>query len=555
MAQASSCKRRPRVRVGAVLLWLTAASGCPQDDGTSGPAPEPQAEETTPELRARAQEEALQRLIPLATQALHLDDPLTAAGRGITPPSTPPISAARRERLRAALAPARSEAQGLMARLLPPQRRVLALAARFGIDRAHDRLRRRSPSRIDPSWVTVEVGAVLDTLQREAMLTGGCEFCAVALTALTTEIDAATLELAGAAAPSLAAAAGDGRALAQRVRAFEIAGPGRDAVAAALERWADHLQAVDAARPEAPAAGYADPLPPASDPATVRTLPSRLGNAELRRRLEVEENFATSPTEAFTALGATIARLNAMIDKRAATPPTGPVPGPAPVDVDRCERAWAPIGARAAEQESLRPGQFSCPHFVAGLGGRALDDVALTLELVDTALVHTHRRTRQRAEPELLAALGGRLARGAQRHTMRTAILLTLPDEAAAIAALGQERDAACLAATALWIHGEVGTDDALSERLQTHCPHRPADAWIRDAEARPRGALEGMGLARIASGPAGVVTLDRYWWLPLGFIDLVADPRRTEPPASPGLEMKVEPVAPSADPDQEATP
>ena len=70
------------------------------------------------------------------------------------------------------------------------------------------------------------------------------------------------------------------------------------------------------------------------------------------------------------------------------------------------------------------------------------------------------RRDRHRKAIIGLGMIGGRITRGSQQHTLRTALLLSDEDLGPAAArSLHRELDAACLTAAALWIHGELGDD------------------------------------------------------------------------------------------------
>lgn len=535
---------RERSRVRPVRAWAVACAlglGACETDAPPAPtedsATEPKA--PTTEVQAKAQREALTRLAPLSARVAALEDPLTSALRDGTAPGLPPIGAAGREALRAAVVEAARESEGLQARLLESRDRVVALTARFVLDRARDALDRRRPYRTDPGWVLMHAEGVVDALETDARRTGTCTHCEASLRALAAALPLAQRELGAASIATTRAARDDARALATRVEALRH---DLSDAPTALRSYATHLDAVAAALPAADEVAYDAVVPPAASPALVRRLPNRVPAKELQRRLEVEENVGADATASFTKLGSTVAQLGALTKKRPA-PAKAP---PAAVDLARCESAWTPLAALAASQPSLAPGDFGCASFVAGLGATPLTDAELSMALVDTALVSTTRATNHAALPPVLSSVGGRLTRAAQAYTLRTALLLGTPEATdAAATALEAELDAACLAAAALWIHGELGTDEDLETRLTGPCP-RETSAYLADAQARPRRALAGMALARVAEGPAGVVPLDKYWWLPLGLVTLVADPSRTEAPQSAGVEMKVEPVQPS---------
>lgn len=490
-----------------MLLGLALVPGCPREPVPDGESkPEPSAAEKTAELRKEAQEEALGRLAPLVATLAALEDPVTAALRDNTPPRMPPLQPQDRAALRAALDAADREAKGLTPRLLDPADRVIALTSRFAIDRARDAYIRRAPWADDPTWVTREAEQVIAALELTSRRAGTCTHCDVSLPHLAAALPVAAAGLQQTSEARAKAAGLDARALAGRVRRL----PGQaDAPAAlALEEFATAVQGR---------------LESANEP-------NRLGKDVLQRQLEVEENVGLTTTAAFKSLGSAVATLAAMLEKR-----TIPEPTPSTeVTAARCESAWADIAPVVEAQEALNAEGFGCKTFVAGLGTTTLDDVELRIAIVDTALVAPLRSSAHKALPAVLSSVGGRIARGSQSHTLRTALLLGAPAlKPAAARALHAELDAACLAAAALWVHGELGDDAALAERLDAPCPETTL-SYIARAEARPRQALEGLALARVPRGPAGVVPLDKLWWLPSGLIDDVAQPPADDDRPSP---------------------
>ncbi len=459
------------------------------------------------------------RLGPRVAELAALEDPVTAALRDDTAPRMPPVLAADKAALREALDAASGEAQGLLPRLLDPQGRVVALASRFVLDRARDTFLRRPVWVRSPTWLTREADLVLAALESSARQSGACSHCDVSLAHLTEVVRNAAPTPPALAGPAVqaTAAASDARALAQRV--LQLPGPPQAAAAAAeaLEAFATALETADAS-------GSA-----------------RLGPEALQRLLEVEENVDQTPQEAFASLRSAVGTLAAM---RAKHPPA-PDGAPQPITPARCEAAWSQLSPIAHAQPALDPEAFDCERFVAGVGSATLDDADLRIAIVDVAFVAPQRLAAQRGLPEVLSSIGGRLTRGAQQHTLRTALLLSQPELAqVAGRALQREADALCSTAAALWIHGELGDDDALGQRLDGRCP-RETPEYIARAEARPRQALEGLALRRIPLGPAGVVPLDRLWWLPLGLVDPVAAPEAhalASEPSTP-IEAHVETV------------
>ena len=508
---------------GALALGL--ATACPGEDDPGPPREPIAAPEATLELQVQAQREALQRLVPKVAALGALEDPLTASVRDGTPPRMPPLTAGDRNTLREALEAARRESEGLTPRRLEPTDRVVAIAALFAINRARDLYVEHAPWADDPTWVTREAGLVVEQLELSSRREGTCIHCASALPHLAAAIEAVTPNVRSSSEPRSTAAAADARSLAARVRALPglLDAPETGTAATALEAFAAAIEAL---------AGS----------------PARWEAKALQRHLEVEENLSDPPVELFKSLGSGVATLAAM-SRRHPSPPQGP---PSPVTAQRCADAWAVLERVAQAQEALDAGAFDCARFVAGLGAVPLDDVELRLALVDTALIVPSREAAIRSLPPTLGFIGGRITRGSQRHTLRTAILLAAPELAPTAArSLQAELDAACLTAAALWIHGGLGDDAALGERLSPHCP-RETSVYIADAEARPRQALEGLALARIPQGPAGVVPLDKLWWLPLGLVEDVALPPDDHASGPSPVRAVIEPLD---DPRQEPAP
>lgn len=508
-----------------MLLALACLPGCPRDPNPApDPQPEPSAAHKTAKLRKEAQQEALGRLGPKVVALAALEDPVTTALLDGSAPRMPPLQADERAALRTALESAEREATGLTPRLLDPADRVIALTARFAIDRARDAYVRRAPWADDPTWVTAEAQQLVASLESSSRRTGTCTHCDVSLPHLAATLPVAAEGLQRMSKARATAAMQDARTLAGRVRALpnQTTAP----AAGALEDFADAVEAQ---------------LESANEP-------DRLGKEVLQRQLEVEENLGLSATDAFKSLGSAVATLGAMVAKRDVPTPQPPTT----VTAARCETAWTDIAPLLEAHESLSADGFACDTFVAGLGSLALDDVDLRFAIVDVALVDPLRLSAHRALPAVLASVGGRIARGSQTHALRAALLLGAPGvEPAAARALHAELDAACLAAAALWIHGELGDDAALTERLDAHCPD-DTPKYITRAEARPRQALAGLALSRISRGPAGVVPLDKLWWLPAGLIDDVAQPPTQDDRPSP-VRGTVEPLEARAAPQDPA--
>ena len=332
------------------------------------------------------------------------------------------------------------------------------------------------------------------------------------------------------------------RARADRVRALDPSPP----VAAAFDRLDAAFDAVD--RPWAAASkaladaeqgAWSRPLPPAPRPDALVRLPARLGAGTLRRRLDVEEAIGTPVRTLFAEVTDTLGRLGSM----AATKPRA-ASGARATTIAGCTAAWAPIATWARGQPAMHAAGLECAVAVRRLGSARRAPAELTLELLRLGVVEPTEDDRRAKELPALALLTGRLAPGGHRRSLSMAALAGLHDETALGVALAEAVDTLCLTATALWIHGELGPDDALETALAARCDGRAPRAWIAAAEARPRAALEGLALRQLGTGPAHVVALERFWWVPLGLVDALADPATIRPPEAP-IEVHTEPLEP----------
>jgi hypothetical protein len=136
-------------------------------------------------------------------------------------------------------------------------------------------------------------------------------------------------------------------------------------------------------------------------------------------------------------------------------------------------------------------------------------------------------------------------------HAQTLAVVTGLADPGARALALRDAADALCRTATALAVHAalyegaEPTGPSGLAAALGPACDHRPVDAWIADALARPRASLDALGLTLLGLGPADVVALERYWWLPIGLVVPTARPQAPTK-AEPTTKALVEPLGKS---------
>lgn len=548
-------------RSGAVVLGLGLLAGCPDatapsTDGTSDAgAAKPT---TTPSaMRQEAHRKAFAELLGLAERALLAADPIAAADIGHGELSPTPVTAGRLQTIRDPADAAWTTAADIDERMLDVRQRAVLRTIRFALARIRDATHRRAPWRADPEWIVVETTRLLDAID-SAAAGGACERCASALSALADELEPAGTELAAASLPVLTAAEHDLGAMIERVDRLgrdPALGEASRAAAAALRELRERYAAVGRHLPKAARQGFDGPFGPAlPTPEEVVRLPERLEADVLRRRLEVEENLAVPVDRLFAEVGQTIERLKLMRDRTEASG----AESPSVVDVPRCDRVWAPIARWAAKQPGLADTTTLDCHAVASrLGGARVTDAALGVLLVKRGVVEPSRRARRRAQAPVVAAVEGRVAPPSHRHAMTIAVLTQVARADAeppswANAAVRSSIDAAlrdlCDTAAALWIHGGLGDDATLEDRLRPFCPS-PVDETIGRAQARPRQALQALGLVRVGTGPADIAALEGFWWSPLGLVEVLADPLTLSVPDVP-RSVQLEHVRDSSDED-----
>ena len=139
------------------------------------------------------------------------------------------------------------------------------------------------------------------------------------------------------------------------------------------------------------------------------------------------------------------------------------------------------------------------------------------MALIERGVVEATERARRDKELPAIALVVGRMAPVSHRGALAIATAAAIKDDAALALVLDRALERLCLAATALWVHAELGTHEELGPRLQERCPTKKASAWTELALARPRPALLGLGLTNLGTGPAHVVALEMYWCGPAG--------------------------------------
>ena len=525
------------------LVGLALVAGCRDDEQEKSP---PAAKPDPAEFRAQAHRQAFDRLVPLAQATLQPADPVAAAQRGLAELAAPPLSLTRRAAIDPAYDTAWLEAQDIDGDALEPAPAMLLKAIRFALTRVHDQRGKNDPARTDLGWAIHEAERFVSALEWDATA-DACPPCNAALAGLGSELAAAGRILGASSQPSLQASHADLLALRGRIEALSTAVPslrdGARATNAELTTLADAVQTQLGQLPATATTTWREAVRPAGGKKLAR-LPNRLGAETLRRRLDVEESVTMPLERAFTRLGPAVGRLQHMRD---AVPPAVKAASdpPAPVTVARCQPALERIREWAGRHPRLTAGNVDCEQLVRRLGPEPMTDAQLLLALVRWGLVEPARLARMRDEAAVLALVTGRIAPDSQAHATTIAVLAGMEESAALILALDGAHHAVCLAATALWIHAELGTDAALTQRLESECAQRPPDQWIADAEARPRRALAGLGLMHMGTGPAEVVALERYWWAPIGMVADLANPPRPNDRPDPAVRVHIESLEP----------
>jgi hypothetical protein len=527
----------PRLRACAILVGTLL--GCPSQP-TSEDRP---ASRSDAELARRAHREAFARARALAEAALARADPLAAWACCEHDLSAPHLAPSTLTRAREDARKARREMKDIDPGHLDAPDAVVLRTLDFALRRVERRSHARPPSRVTPGTVVEGLERFVEAVELD-VASGRAGPMVHPIESIIGEVDAAGHDLGAASMPALKAACDDLEALGHRLDAVAGAAPELTDPATAA---ADRIRALAAqwtrartALPSARTVTWGARIAPGGDTAALARLPDRMGREALVALLRDEEASAEPLSRAAQQLGEVLARLRAMEAKLDATEAqTAEV-----VSIERCEQAWSRVRAWAEGSTLSPPDPPSCTVVAGLLDGRSLTDAELLLEVVRRAWIEPWATKHRRDTGSAVALVEGRIAAISHRHAASIAAAGGLEDPAAMRIAIGRARDAACLAATALWIHAELDDDDRLRALLAKDCDGRPADAWIADVLARPHRSLQGLGLAFIARGPAAVTALERYAWAPLGLVPLLADPSILQAPATP-LHFEIEELQP----------
>lgn len=523
------------------MLVLGLLLGCPGADegaGETAPASAVEPPALDPAFGPQAHAKALAVLRQEVMPSLRLLDPVAAAEVEGGPLHPPSFGATARADLRAALDGARRAAEGIRADSLSPQDAVVLRTLSHALERGRSQLE-RPPWRDDPSALVSAVEPYVSALRRRAAA-GRCEDgCGLAelgpaLAAGVAEVGASSVPALGAAREDLAALRRELPRLGEGLPATHALVTAMPGLTAALDELDARLAQAAATLPTAEERPWSEPVPPA-EPAAWKRRPARFTADRLRHGLEAEEAYGLPPARLFALAERTVARLSAMQRRDAAR--EGPLAEPTlprPFDGTACAAAWAPLRTWVQAQGSELVAELDCATLVRRLPPAA-DDVAIVRQLLVQGVIEPTRRARVAATGVDVALVQGRATPLAQALVLEVAIASGSGHPTAMQHALRQAHHRGCLAAAAVWIHGELGDDTALRARLD---PHGCGDTepLVAAATARPGVALHGLGLLLLGDGPADAAALDRYSWAPLGLVrDLALPP----PPLPPVAEVE----------------
>lgn len=546
-------------------LAMLGVCGCPSEPAPAAPRPDVGAAEPAPAedpatFRRDAHRAAYQRLLPLAERALGMADPLAALAVADGPLVPPPAARAKHAALAEARQAAWNEAADIDARLLEADDALALQAIRFGLSRARDRLE-RDPARTDPTDYPARAHAFVGALERRVS-SGPCPECSVAAEALGEQLAAARLRWGAASPATMAAAAQDATALAERLGTLPQRAPEPDerlerAVQEAAKQataYAEAANRVAAALPEATESPRNKPVKVALQESEVRRLSETLGPINLRRHLGSRESLEIEAGPAFDQTLRGLAKLQAI--EAEVLPAATQKTAAGPVDAAWCTTVLADLSRWAEETPAVQAARVDCDPFVRLHGGPDADPIQAWLALADLAILEPRREGARQAVSRALAMVTGEAVPRAQRHATRVLTASGLHQRGPLKRALSEARHDACLAAVAIWIHGDLGSEKKLGQALAGRCKPDPLDALRRDAIARPARALQGVALGQLGGTPTDVEALDTLWWAPLGTVRAVAAP----PPGADGpsvpVKVQIEPIEPGgSDPSTAAAP
>jgi hypothetical protein len=539
-------------RASLLALALVLLAACKRDTPDEGESTSEQTEPATPseEARRALHLAAFETLLPLATQAMKLADPLAAAQVGLGPLRPAPTGISDLDALRDATEKARLEAAEIDESLLAPEQRVGLRTMRFVTARIHDRLTRHPPTRSDPTIVVGNLSRVLDELEYRSLY-GDCGDCEAVLDSFVAPLGHGVDDLTAASDAGLGAALGDLDRLQARVERFpartedpKSLAPVVARVVAEIGETRGALTQIREQLPNVDAHDWADRPPLRGASADVLRLPDRIGGRSVIRRLEVEEGLAVESKHLMSAIRGNLARFSAMREELAGD--AKPSDRPRPVDAARCQQAWDRLAGTTLTQPGFEDASIDCTALARHLDGERLDDADLLIRVVDLGVTEPVRRAFRRSQDPSIALASGRWTPDSQRILRRIMVLGPTEDRVALGRAIDAGTDALCAAGTSLWVHAALGADEGLRTWLEESCASRPPERWIDEALGHPRDSLMGLGVASVSTEPASMVGIDMFYWAPLGLVPLLATPPEAQAlPEQP--EQPPQPLEPGA--------
>lgn len=540
--------------LAAPSAWLCAAmlsvvvAGCGDD-----PAGEPGAAAATPpvadgasvspdseDFRRQAHQKALASLREQSTKVLRLLDPVANARADAAPLTVPRVGPAARTSVRKPLTIAQREAAGIKRGWLSPEDGVVLRMHLTGLDRGFERSRAPAP-RDGPDGVLYTLAPYLGEVERRMAL-GQCED-GCGLDSLASALRVSMAEVGSASVPTIGAAQRDFAALHDTVGYWAKGRPPEHPVAKAAVEITAELETIDATLATAYTALVGAPtvdwktIAPAAPAAEWKRRPDRWNAARLRRFLGAEEAYGHPADALFERAVVASERLHLIRerDAAAATSKDEPAAAAPAMTPERCEALLAPLAEFTKQPDNHLVAELDCTALAANFDRRvpeASDSIAQARAVIRHGVVEPTRDALLKDTPIDLRLVWGRAAAPTQATMLEVAIAAGTEQPALGARALADGHRAACLAAIAVWIHGELGTDAILRDRLDPQgCGD--LDAMIAEAQARPRAALQGLGWLLLGQGPADAAALDRYWWAPLGLVRDLAmppPPRREQP-------------------------
>ncbi|MGB1698738.1 MAG: hypothetical protein ACPHRO_02210, partial [Nannocystaceae bacterium] len=415
----------PRRIVGLPLL-LVAALSCkrasPPQATTEGTTGATQEEHALVESElVQAHRDALARLIPPATDALRLSQPVVAGIAGLAPLRGPGWFGTRRSQAQAALDPLVREAREIDGERLEPTDVQVLISLRFALDRAHRTLEDPYLA-FDPTWITRNIATLLDEIEHRQLTSGCAEDCAEALRDAVFGLQGSQAGLQRTSAALLDGAIADLTTLEDRmtrlqrieaaIRTDESTAetPMRGAIeslrgelARARTTWISRRDGLADLEPRPWTALMKSRLP-----AENFRLPDVIDHLFLRRILGRQEHVEDPPDKLLASASRNLARLRAM---RTLTKVTGQSRATA-LTLERCRSLYARLQEAVS---TASPGPFSCDAFVAFAEGEGWSDDAVLMEMLDHTVVLPVRRTRRAALPPHVQLVTGEMAPRAHR--------------------------------------------------------------------------------------------------------------------------------------------